>query len=143
MIRAQAGELFPPLEPEPSTGELFPPPEPRELVELDVGLVGDPVAPGPAADPPGADPPGVDPPIVAPVNPADSAEPPLTVDEGVPPSPELLRFDAEPRVDPAPLVFNPPSGWPKNPFTVVLFSPTWMMRQSLLPVSGSMYCLRR
>jgi dCTP deaminase len=31
MIRAQAGGLFPLLEPEPSTGELFPPPEPREL----------------------------------------------------------------------------------------------------------------
>jgi dCTP deaminase len=31
MIRSQAGELFPLLEPEPSTGELFPPPEPREL----------------------------------------------------------------------------------------------------------------
>jgi dCTP deaminase len=31
MIRAQAGALFPLLEPEPSTGELFPPPEPREL----------------------------------------------------------------------------------------------------------------
>ena len=31
MIRAQAGAVFPLLEPEPSTGELFPPPEPREL----------------------------------------------------------------------------------------------------------------
>src|SRR5215472_335076 len=75
--------------------------------ELPTGLVkvDDPVAEVPAVDPA-----GVDPPIVAPVNPADSAEPPLTVDEGVPPSPELLRFDAEPRLDPAPLVFNPPSG---------------------------------
>src|SRR5579875_3399922 len=97
------------------------------------------------------DPPDVDPPIVAPVNPADSAEPPLTVEAGVlefvlgeaaPPNP-VPSVDAEPRPPPAPVVFSPPSGWPKKPFTVVLFSPTWMMRQSSLPVSGSTYRLRK
>ena len=93
-------------------------------------------------EPPLVDEPVVDPPMVAPLNPAESAEPPLTVVEPVvepgvvpvglvgplvvdaaPPKP-VPRVEAEPRFPPAPVVFNPPSGWPKNPFTVVLFSPT-------------------
>src|SRR6185437_1166569 len=38
---------------------------------------------------------------------------------------------------PIPVVGSPASGWPKKPRGVVLFCPTAMMRQSVVPVSGS------
>ena len=41
-----------------------------------------------------------------------------------------------PAAEPNPVV-RPAKGCPKNPFTVVFASPTWMRRQSALPVMGS------
>ena len=50
--------------------------------------------------------------------------------------------DAIPDADPNPGA-RPVSGWPKNPFTVVFASPTWIKRQSDLPVKGSTYSCRK
>src|SRR5215469_9828600 len=87
------------------------PPDPRELDEVEEFPV--PVAPAPVApvvEGPDVDP-GVEPPIVAPVKPADSADPPLTVLLGVvPPIPLLIIDEADPRPPPTPVVFKPPSG---------------------------------
>jgi len=44
--------------------------------------------------------------------------------------------EAIPAADPSPGA-SPVSGFPKNPFTVVFASPTWISRQSDLPVIGS------
>jgi hypothetical protein len=44
--------------------------------------------------------------------------------------------EANPAADPNPGA-SPVSGLPKNPFTVVFASPTWISRQSDLPVIGS------
>ena len=44
--------------------------------------------------------------------------------------------EAIPAAEPNPGV-SPVSGLPKNPFTVVFASPTWISRQSTLPVIGS------
>jgi hypothetical protein len=50
--------------------------------------------------------------------------------------------EAAPR-PPAPLPGRPASGWPKKPFTVVFASPTWISRQSALPVNGSTHFCRK
>src|SRR5437868_8244339 len=51
--------------------------------------------------------------------------------------------DRDPASAPSPVVASPVSGCPKKPFTVVLFLPTAISRQSVVPVSGSTYFLRR
>jgi hypothetical protein len=50
--------------------------------------------------------------------------------------------DAIPAAVPSPGA-RPASGCPKNPFTVVFASPTWISRQSSFPVIGSTYLCRR
>jgi hypothetical protein len=55
--------------------------------------------------------------------------------EPVAPAP-IPPEEASPAADPNPGA-NPVSGLPKNPFTVVFASPTWISRQSAFPVIGS------
>ena len=57
------------------------------------------------------------------------------VEDPAAPAP-IAPCDAIPAAVPSPGV-NPANGWPKKPFTVVLFSPTLIIRQSDLPVRGS------
>jgi hypothetical protein len=82
-----------------------------EPVELEVPLPVVPVVDEPVVDDP------VDPPMVAPEKPAESADVAPTVELGEPVDPAAeeppmldCMPEAEPRLDPAPLVFSPPSG---------------------------------
>jgi hypothetical protein len=79
---------------------------------------------------------------------------PLAVDPNADPEPEpaapgepdapapIPPEEAIPAAEPRPGA-SPVSGLPKNPFTVVLASPTLMSRQSAFPVIGSGYRCRR
>src|SRR5207248_5416553 len=107
----------PPVDfPPPTVGIPVLPPNPRPRNPDE----GDPIPPPPGDKPPNA--------LGEPVCPAAPAPPGIA--------------EAFPAADPSPGV-NPASGWPKNPFTVVLASPTLISRQSAFPVIGSTYCCRR
>ena len=57
---------------------------------------------------------------------------------------ELLVLEVDPPLGPMPAMVVPASGWPKKPIAVgVLFWPYRTGFQSSLPVTGSMYFLRR
>ena len=114
-------ELLLPVGLEPPVDELDPTPGPREKPE-----------------PPEGEEEEEEDPIDDPVLPA-GVEAPLTVVVGC--ADTILDAAPNPPVPPPP--GSPASGWPKKPFTVVFASPTWISRQSGLPVIGSSYFLRR
>ena len=105
------------------------------LVELPPPNVGKLVPPNPLA-------PGDEDPKPLP---EDEDPNPLLVDEDPKPlepepagtAPAAAPIPADGVAEPNPPVANPASGAPKNPFTVVFASPTWISRQSAFPVIGS------
>jgi hypothetical protein len=108
--------------------------EPGELEPPGPDVVGDVV---------GEELPGIEPPIElvapGPVGEVEGAE-------LVPPTVAVGWDDAIEAAEPSPPAVapgSPASGWPKKPLTVVFASPTWISRQSDLPVIGSAYFCRR
>jgi len=63
--------------------------------------------------------------------------------EGDPNAEPVSPGEAIPAALPRPELAIPASGCPKNPFTVVFASPTWISRQSSFPVMGSIYRWRK
>jgi hypothetical protein len=116
--------VAPPVAVEPVVGELVPP-------ELLVPGDEDPNALDPDEDDPNAlDPEEDEPYAPAPGDPKADCELEPLAPAPIPPD------EAIPAAEPNPGV-SPVSGLPKNPFTVVFASPTWISRQSALPVIGS------
>lgn len=139
--------VAPTAPPIPEPGELPIPPVPGlELPKLDPEAPpkDDPEDPSPELPDPELDPepdPKLDPELDPKLDPVldPKLDPELAPEApGVPPIPELI-----PDALPSPELAIPASGWPKNPFTVVFASPTWISRQSAFPVSGSTYFRRR
>jgi hypothetical protein len=118
----------------PSVGsplDPLPPPSPDDPLELDPPSVGIVEPPSPEL-PPSPPVPGEEFPYEE--LPNALLEPDCAEDPAAPapmPPPEAI-----PAAEPNPGAI-PASGWPKNPFTVVFASPTWISRQSSLPVIGS------
>jgi hypothetical protein len=119
---------------EPVVGELVPPKllvagdeEPKALDPDEE----EPKALEPDDEAPNAlDPDEDDPYAPAPVDPNAEGELEPVAPAPIPPE------EAIPAAEPNPGV-SPVNGLPKNPFTVVFASPTWISRQSALPVIGS------
>jgi hypothetical protein len=122
---------FAPLVPGEEEPKLLVPDDPNAEPELEESPP--PLVPGePNAEPEFEDsppPPGEYPPL--------PGDPNADVDCGevVAPAPPAPG-ETIPAAEPNPVV-RPAKGCPKNPFTVVFASPTWMRRQSALPVMGS------
>ncbi len=76
------------------------------------------------------------------LDPKAEPEPELKLDPPNPLAPVDPPLELPPEAIPSPAPI-PGRSCPKKPFTVVLFSPTWISRQSALPVSGSAYRCRR